>query len=51
MKLHPARDKAKFWHDADLDDLELLRATCVTHTFAPHAHEGYAIGVILKRSC
>lgn len=26
--------------------LELLRATYVTHTFAPHTHEGFALGVI-----
>ncbi|HWQ12765.1 MAG TPA: AraC family transcriptional regulator [Roseiflexaceae bacterium] len=35
-----------FWRDPALADLELLRATYVTHTFAPHAHDGYAIGVI-----
>ena len=36
----------KFWHDAALSNLELLHATYVTHTFAPHTHEGYVIGVI-----
>ena len=36
----------KFWHDATLSNLELLHATYVTHTFAPHTHEGYVIGVI-----
>lgn len=39
-------EKAKFWRDARLENLELLRATYVTHTFAPHFHEGFAIGVI-----
>lgn len=39
-------ETAKFWHDRALGDLEILRATYVTHTFAPHVHEGYAIGVI-----
>ena len=42
------RDRAKFWRDPQLGNLELLRATYVTHVFAPHAHEGYAIGVIEK---
>ncbi len=36
----------KFWHDTTLSNLELLRATYVTHSFAPHTHEGYVIGII-----
>ena len=40
------RERAKFWRAADLGDLELLRATYITHTFDRHMHEGYAIGVI-----
>jgi AraC-like DNA-binding protein len=31
-----------------LSNLELLRATFITHTFAPHIHDGYAIGVVEK---
>jgi AraC-like DNA-binding protein len=34
---------AKFWRVGVVD---LLRATYVTHSFAPHTHDGYAIGVI-----
>jgi AraC-like DNA-binding protein len=41
-----AHEHVKFWHDATLNDLELLHATYVTHTFAPHIHEGYVIGII-----
>jgi AraC-like DNA-binding protein len=41
-----AHEHIKFWHDATLGDLELLHATYVTHTFAPHTHEGYMIGVM-----
>jgi len=41
-----AHEHIKFWHDATLGNLELLHATYVTHTFAPHTHEGYVIGVI-----
>jgi AraC-like DNA-binding protein len=41
-----AHEHIKFWHDASLSNLELLHATYVTHTFAPHTHEGYVIGVI-----
>ena len=43
MSVH---EHIKFWHDATLSNLELLHATYVTHTFAPHSHEGYVIGVI-----
>jgi len=47
-KRKPGVETTKFWHDRALGDLELLCATYVTHTFAPHTHEGYAIGVIEK---
>lgn len=43
-----AGEKVTFWRDSRLSNLELLRATFITHTFAPHTHEGYAIGVIDK---
>lgn len=36
-------ERAKFWR---VPELELLHATYITHSFAPRAHEGYAIGVI-----
>lgn len=42
------QEKITFWRDPGLSNLELLRATYITHTFAPHIHEGYAIGVIDK---
>ncbi|HEY3993866.1 MAG TPA: AraC family transcriptional regulator [Ktedonobacteraceae bacterium] len=42
------REKATFWRDPALSNLELLRATYLTHTFAPHTHEGYAIGIVDK---
>lgn len=40
------QEKTTFWRDPTLNDLELLRATYVKHSFTPHTHEGYAIGVI-----
>ena len=40
------QEKVKFWRDISLEKLELLRATYVTHSFSPHAHEGFAIGVV-----
>ena len=46
MKSQPHQEKAKFWCDRSLGNLELLRATYIEHTFASHTHEGYAIGVI-----
>ena len=46
MKPRLDREKSKFWCDRDLNNLELLRATYISHTFSRHIHEGYAIGVI-----
>ena len=46
MKSRLEREKSKFWCDRELDNMELLKATYVSHTFSRHAHEGYAIGVI-----
>ncbi|HET8841375.1 MAG TPA: AraC family transcriptional regulator [Ktedonobacteraceae bacterium] len=40
------QERTKFWHDTNLSNLELLHATYVTHAFAPHIHEGYAVGII-----
>ena len=37
-----------FWRDLHLDNLELLRATYITHTFSPHVHERFAIGVVQR---
>ncbi|HRW03612.1 MAG TPA: AraC family transcriptional regulator [Caldilineaceae bacterium] len=44
--MNRAQEKTHFWHDTTLNNLELLHATYVTHSFAPHTHEGYAIGVV-----
>lgn len=46
MSISPAQEHTHFWRDPALNNLELLRATYITHAFAPHIHEGYAIGVI-----
>ena len=40
------QESVTFWRDRVLADMELLKATYVTHTFSRHSHEGYAIGVI-----
>ena len=40
------QEKAKFWCDRELGNLELIKAKYITHTFSRHTHEGYAIGVI-----
>lgn len=40
-------EKVKFWRDPAFSNLELLRATYITHSFSPHTHEGFAIGVII----
>jgi AraC-like DNA-binding protein len=41
-----SKEKAIFWHAADLGGIELLKAKFITHTFPRHIHEGYVIGVI-----
>lgn len=41
-------EKTKFWLDPALSNLELLHATFVTHSFARHVHDGFAIGVIVE---
>jgi len=46
MTARRAAEKAKYWQDASLGNLELLHAVFVTHHFAPHTHDGFAIGVI-----
>lgn len=39
-------EQTKYWRDPALSDVELLRATYVTHAFSRHTHDSYAIGVI-----
>lgn len=41
-----AREQTKFWRAPQLGDLELLRASYRTHSFARHTHDGFALGVI-----
>ena len=41
-------ESTRFHVAADVGDLELLFAWYVNHRFAPHAHEGYSIGVMLR---
>ena len=40
-------ETAILWRDPHLDDMELLSARYVTHAFAPHAHESFALGVVV----
>jgi AraC-like DNA-binding protein len=41
------QEQATLWRDPHLDDMELLSARYVTHAFAPHAHETFALGVVV----
>ncbi|SEL26137.1 AraC family transcriptional regulator [Nonomuraea pusilla] len=41
------REQARFWRHPAVPDVDLLKARYVTHRFSRHAHEGYAIGVIV----
>jgi AraC-like DNA-binding protein len=36
-------ERTKFWREPEVD---LLHATYVTHSFAPHTHDSFALGVI-----
>ncbi|MER7131783.1 AraC family transcriptional regulator [Streptosporangium saharense] len=42
------KETAHFWRNPALPGVDLLKARYVTHRFTRHAHEGYAIGVILS---
>lgn len=46
MREGTPRERVKFWQARDVGNLDLLRATYVTHSFARHTHDGFAIGVI-----
>lgn len=41
-----AAEEVEFWRSGELRGLELLRATYVRHSFAPHTHETLVVGVI-----
>lgn len=38
----------KFWRLPQLDNLELLHASQITHDYPPHIHEEYSVGLILR---
>lgn len=40
------KEYATMWHDHELKNLEILRASYITHTFARHTHETFTIGVL-----
>ena len=46
MSKQAIQERTKFWHAPELGKLELLHATYITHSFARHIHEGFAIGII-----
>lgn len=40
------KDETKMWQSNEFGHLECLKANYVTHSFARHTHEGFAIGVV-----
>ena len=42
------QEQAKLWQTDDFDNLELLRATYITHAFDKHYHDSFGIGIIEK---
>lgn len=46
MRNHPSDEVAHFRRIPDFDNLELLHATYRTFSFARHAHETFAVGVV-----
>jgi quercetin dioxygenase-like cupin family protein len=42
----PARERVAFRRLSHLSNMEVLRTTYITHAFAKHTHEEFAIGVI-----
>ncbi|MEV4070390.1 AraC family ligand binding domain-containing protein [Nonomuraea fuscirosea] len=43
-----ANEQARFWRHPAVPETDLLKARYVTHRFARHAHDGYAIGLIVS---
>ncbi|SDI06559.1 AraC family transcriptional regulator [Nonomuraea jiangxiensis] len=41
------KEQARFWRHPAVPETDLLKAHYVTHRFARHAHDGYAIGLIV----
>ncbi|MEU6997756.1 AraC family transcriptional regulator [Nonomuraea sp. NPDC046570] len=41
-------EDARFWRNPAVPGVDLLKARYVTHRFSRHAHDGYAVGVILE---
>lgn len=46
-----AHEQAKLWRAPELGNLELLRASYRTHSFARHTHDEFMIGVIEQGAC
>lgn len=46
MEPQAAKEKIRFWHDPNFDNLELVHAKYITHTFSRHTHEGYVIALM-----
>ena len=44
----PVGDSVRFWRERRFDDLECLKARFSRHSYAPHVHDTFAIGVILS---
>lgn len=41
-------ERARFWRHPAVPETDLLKARYVTHRFTRHAHDGYAIGLIVE---
>lgn len=47
LKKQPSlKEETKIWQSNEFGRLECLRANYLSHSFAPHTHEGFAIGVV-----
>ncbi|MFI7613014.1 AraC family ligand binding domain-containing protein [Nonomuraea terrae] len=42
------KEQARFWRHPAVPETDLLKARYVTHRFSRHAHDGYAIGLIVE---
>jgi AraC-like DNA-binding protein len=42
------KEQTHFWRHPAVPDTDLLKARYVTHRFSRHAHDGYAIGLIVR---
>ncbi|NJK47555.1 AraC family transcriptional regulator [Candidatus Gracilibacteria bacterium] len=45
-KYTKTQEQVRFWNTSDCGNVEIMRATYVTHSFPRHSHESFGIGIV-----